>query len=226
MKYIIFDIDGTLTNTTKVDDKCYIESFESLFNTSIKDVQWHHLKNVTDWGITEELIKLKLEREATQNDIGSLKQIFLNKIKEEFNSNRSNFNEIEGARRFYKLVNEVRHMQTGIATGGWEETATFKLNKIGVDPTLVSYSNSNYFKEREKIILDVIDKLNSISPTKPEEIIYFGDGEWDLKTCKNLGIRFIGIDSKNNGKLMNLGAKEVYSDFKCPEKIMNSILQS
>ncbi len=45
------------------------------------------------------------------------------------------------------------------------------------------------------------------------EIIYFGDGLWDYKTCKNLGIRFIGIDYMNNGKLRNAGANQVFRDF-------------
>lgn len=69
MKYIIFDIDGTLTNTTQVDDKCYMNSFESIFKVNIKDVQWDQITNVTDWGIAEELILKKLHRDSNSEDI-------------------------------------------------------------------------------------------------------------------------------------------------------------
>ena len=31
MKFVIFDIDGTLTDTKKVDDKCFISAFEKTF---------------------------------------------------------------------------------------------------------------------------------------------------------------------------------------------------
>ena len=87
MKYIIFDIDGTLTDTTDIDDKCYIESFENLFNVSIKEIKWSQLKNVTDWGIAEELISIKLKKNSSQSDIETLKNLFLNKIKDEFRIN-------------------------------------------------------------------------------------------------------------------------------------------
>ena len=223
MKYIIFDIDGTLTNTTKVDDKCYIESFESLFKISIKGVKWSQIENVTDWGITEELIANKLNRKVTNDDILSLKALFLAKLEEEFELDQSNFNEIKGASGFYKSIKDDNQFRIGIATGGWEETANLKLKAIGINPQSVAYSNSNKFKQRESITLDVIDQLNSISSVKPDEIIYFGDGKWDYDTCKKIGIRFIGIDHKNNGTLRNLGAKDVFKDFEKTEMIMKLI---
>ena len=226
MKYIIFDIDGTLTDTTDIDDKCYIESFENLFNVSIKEIKWSQLKNVTDWGIAEELISIKLKKNSSQSDIETLKNLFLNKIKDEFRINKSNFTEIKGANSFYNLVRSEPQLKIGIATGGWEETANFKLNAIGINPIDVCYSNSSRFKKREDITLDVISQLNSKHADKPDEIIYFGDGEWDYKTCNKLNIRFIGIDNKNNSKLSNLGAEEVYQNYKTPRKIMNSIKSS
>jgi len=66
MKLIIFDIDGTLTNTKEVDDKCFINAFEKTFQLNIKDQIWADLKNVTDWGITEEIIYQRLKRKPTE----------------------------------------------------------------------------------------------------------------------------------------------------------------
>ena len=56
MTAIIFDIDGTLSNTTKVDDKCFIKAFKIVFGIDISNQNWSELTNVTDWGITEEII--------------------------------------------------------------------------------------------------------------------------------------------------------------------------
>jgi len=42
-------------------------------------------------------------------------------------------------------------------------------------------------------------------------------------TCQKLGIRFIGIDYSNSGKLKRLGASEVYRDFKKSELIKASM---
>ena len=223
MKYIIFDIDGTLTNTTEIDDSCYIRSFESLFNVSISDVNWGQMKHVTDWGITEELIVSKLNRKAEKDDILSLKSLFLSELQSAFKQDKSQFGEIKGALSFYSSLLKYKEFKIGIATGGWKETANLKLEAIGIDPDQVSYSNSSIYKERENILLDVMDQLDSRSSSKPNEIIYFGDGVWDYKTCMNIGIRFIGIDSKQNGKLRKLGAQEVFQNFEDSELILKSI---
>jgi len=222
LKYVIFDIDGTLTNTTEVDDKCYMNSFESLFSTNIRDVQWNQIKNVTDWGITEELISTRLNIESSDKETSQLKELFLHNLKEEYKSDKNQFNEITGATEFYKSLKANDEFKIGISTGGWEESANLKLQAIGINPYLVSFSNSNYFKSREEITLDVINQMMS-KHTNPGEIIYFGDGEWDLTTCKKLNIRFIGIDSQNNCKLKNAGALEVYRNFENPGLILNSI---
>lgn len=53
MTAIVFDIDGTLTNTRKVDDKCFIKAFKNTFEIDISNQNWSEFTNVTDWGITE-----------------------------------------------------------------------------------------------------------------------------------------------------------------------------
>lgn len=223
MKYIIFDIDGTLTNTTKIDDICYMNAFEKIFAASIRDVEWNQLNNVTDWGITEELVANRLNRKVNLKEITEFKNSFLQNLTDAYGQDKSNFKEIEGASKFYTSLLNKNQYKVGIATGGWEETANFKLNIIGIDPSNVCYANSNHFISREEIVADVINQLNSDSDNQPNEIIYFGDGEWDYKTCKKLNIRFIGIDNQNNGKLSDQGALEVYPNFSEPEVIMNSI---
>ncbi len=223
MKYILFDIDGTLTNTTQVDDKCYTRSFESLFKTDIADVQWNHMTHVTDWGIAEELISIKLNRKPDSEDIQNLKNLFIKNLNEEYKLDQSQFLEIEGATRFYKSILNDNAFRIGIATGGWEETAYLKLHAIGIDPHNGCYSNCNYHKSRRDITLDIIQQMNAHGGPAPDEIIYFGDGIWDYDTCRQLGIRFIGIDRSMNGKLINSGANEVYSNFLYPDKIMRSI---
>ena len=50
-----------------------------------------------------------------------------------------------------------------------------------------------------------------------------GDGVWDYKTCRNLGIRFIGIDVLQDGKLAAIGAEAVFKDFCNKNKILDII---
>ncbi|MEL7003036.1 MAG: HAD hydrolase-like protein, partial [Bacteroidota bacterium] len=83
MKYVIFDIDGTLTNTKKVEDKCFARAFEETFNINIDDQQWEAFKNVTDWGITEEIIMRETGREPSQFQYSSMIDNFIRHLQEE-----------------------------------------------------------------------------------------------------------------------------------------------
>jgi len=219
LKYIIFDIDGTLTDTTEVDDKCFISAFRTVFGPDIRDVNWSKLTNITDWGIVEELVKSNLNQRLESSDVQKMKAELLDLLEAELAANKTQFNEIPGARLFYQDILRDPNFKVGIATGAWEESAEIKLSVIGIDPHKVCFSNSNYHKTREEITSDVIQQLKTKFHDLPEEIIYFGDGTWDYKTCQNLGIKFIGIDNKGNEKLKKLGAKLLFKDFMNVERI-------
>lgn len=213
MKLLIFDIDGTLTNTTKVDDKCFIKAFEQTFSISIKGYDWSKLQNVTDWGITEEIILNKLGRLPTSFEYEEMIANFVAHLEQENIKDKSQFDEVKGAVTYFNYLKSKPGYQLGIATGGWKKSALLKLNTIGIDVSGVAFSTSNDYKSREDITQHAIRQLKDKLIEQVEEIIYFGDGIWDYKTCKKLGIRFIGIDASGNGTLKKIGANEVFRDF-------------
>lgn len=89
------------------------------------------------------------------------------------------------------------------ATGSLLKPAILKLEqaKIWYDEKLIA--SSNLFYEREQIVSDSIEKAKKYYCVEEfENIISIGDGIWDLKTAKNLNLKFIGVGLKN------------YADFK------------
>jgi len=223
MKLIIFDIDGTLTDTKSVDDKCFIKAFDNVFGINIENQDWSKLKNVTDWGITEEIIQEKLNRLPTEKEYRQLINELVGLLKQEIKNDPSQFKEVKNATEFFYYIQSDPNYKVGIATGAWEESAKLKLEMIGINIKDVAFSNSSIYKSREKITKDVIHQLTEKINIDLNEIIYFGDGVWDYKTCKNLGIRFIGIDINNDDKLKKLGAKVVFDNFKDSNKIIENL---
>lgn len=55
MKLVIFDIDGTLTRTSGVDDACFIPTLAEFFGTTDFDTDWSRYPHVTDSGILDRL---------------------------------------------------------------------------------------------------------------------------------------------------------------------------
>ncbi|MBR9855445.1 MAG: HAD family hydrolase [Algicola sp.] len=221
MTATIFDIDGTLTETTQVDDKCFVLAFTKVFGIDISNQDWSEYENVTDWGITEEIISKKWNRKPIKAEFEKMELEFVKLLKKELQENKVQFKEINGATNFIGHLNKKTDKVIGIATGGWERPATLKLNAIGIEPVRFAFSNSSRFKEREKILSDTISQIIEIADKPIERIIYFGDGIWDFLTCQKLGIDFIGIDYKENGKLKKIGAKNIFKDYEQPELINN-----
>ena len=224
MKFVIFDIDGTLANTKKVEDKCFMKAFEQTFKIDIWTQKWENLKNVTDWGITEEIIQREWNRTPIKQEYDAMISNFVANLKAEKLEDLSQFSEIKGARDFFYQLMELDEFKLGIATGSWEKSAKLKLQTIGIGLEGIFFSNSDSHKSREAITQDVIKQLTLKNMKNADEVIYFGDGEWDYKTCQNLGIKFIGIDIENDGKLSRLGAETVFRDYANSKQIMNELI--
>jgi len=223
MTFVIFDIDGTLTNTKNIDDKCFMKAFEHTFKIDIWGQKWGNLKNVTDWGITEELVQREWNRKPRKDEYELMISNFVTNLETERARDKSQFSEVLGAKKFFYELKELDEFKLGIATGSWRESAKLKLETIGIMFDEICFSNSDIHKSREAITKDAIQQLINKYQKSPEQIFYFGDGEWDFKTCKNLGIEFIGIDIENDGKLNRLGATTVFKDYTNSKQIMNQL---
>ena len=88
-----------------------------------------------------------------------------------------------------------------IATGCWKFSAKFKLESSGFyykDLTVITADDG---LTRDHIILNAIQqakkrqKVNNFKRT-----VYVGDTSWDIKSCYNLHIPFIGIEAEENRK--------------------------
>ena len=223
MKFAIFDIDGTLTDTTSVDDKSYFQAFAKTFDKDISSTDWDKITHVTDWGIAEELIDLHLNRRAESSDYDNLKKDLLYFLKLERDNDINQFQSITGSNSFVNELMASSDFEIGIATGAWKESARIKLEASIIDIDSVCSATSSDCKSRVDILKKVIQDMSTELGHAPEHIVYFGDGTWDYHTCRELDIDFIGIDFHQNQKLKSLGAPYVFQDFQDAKSIQSAM---
>lgn len=226
MTAVIFDIDDTLANTVKVDDKCFIKAFKNVFNIDISNQNWSQLTNITDWGISEEIIFKNWNRVPTKVEYEKVISEFVSLLKSELKLNKKQFQEVDGALDFINFLKTKPNISVGIATGGWQKPANLKLKTIEIDSSTYAFGNSDHYKTREEILLKVITELKCTWKTEFGRVIYLGDGIWDYTTCKKLGIEFIGIECSKNNKLREIGVKTIFNNFKQPELIYKHIMKT
>ncbi len=221
---IVFDIDGTLADTIAVDDYGFTQTYKDLYNINLGKIDWGEFKHVTDLGVSNEVFQSNFKRLPTESEINSTKEHFLGLLKEQFKKDSTLFSEVIGAVHFFNELQE-KDYPLAIATGGWGETALFKLEKAGFEINGIPFANSNHHYSRYNITELAIEKSKEKHSTDFERVIYFGDGKWDLINCREMGIEFIGVDFYKSGKLKDLGAENIIRDFNDKEKMLDLISQ-
>ena len=215
MDLILFDIDGTLIDSVKTDDQCFIQSFSDLYSIDLSHADWNDFNHVTDSGLTNEIFEQHFNRLPTTDEILELKNHFYNLLKNRIDE----FKVVNGVNEALEMLSKHADCMIAFATGGWRETALLKLSSIDfkIGDLVLTTSNDHY--SRKEITKLAIKETLVISQTDEfKNITYVGDGLWDYNTSKELGINFIGIDIKNDHKLLKAGATRVFNDFRNVEQ--------
>jgi phosphoglycolate phosphatase-like HAD superfamily hydrolase len=224
---LLFDIDGTVTDTKAIDDHCFLKAFEHEFGVAVKFSGWNSYKHVTDSAIFKELYHSSFGEVAGENH----KLRFISRFNFLLDAARINqpasFHPIPGSADFIKLASLERNFPIAFATGANKNSAKMKLNAIGIDIESFPHASSDDSDLREEIMITAVSRSSthygSTIFNEESGIIYFGDGEWDFHATQNLKMPFIGVDVKQSGKLEKLGTKNIIQDYKNTEKVFEII---
>jgi len=213
MKLIIFDIDGTLCFSDCADDMCYMRAFKDTFSFDIKNSDWDSYKIPTESGIIDELCMEFLNRKPSNIEIMKMIKSYLNHIKNEFDKDSHCFQEIPGAIDLIAYLKNNNEHAVGIATGGFGETAIYKLSRVGFQLDNIPIAHNDDHQSKYLIIKSLIHRVTDDNGLKFEKIFYVGDREYDYMTANELNIDFIGVDYNKNGKLIKSGIKKIVNNF-------------
>jgi phosphoglycolate phosphatase-like HAD superfamily hydrolase len=224
MTLLIFDIDGTLTDTKEVDDFCFLSVFQDEYKVEMSKVDWTTFTNVTDSGLFFDLYSSVFNKSPTENEKLNFQTKFFIYLDRQLQTATDKFKGVNGAANFVKHCSEREEYKIAFATGGWEYSAKLKLQAASIYYKNIPLSNCNYFYRRQDILMEAIEQSKQHYKTKEfDSVIYFGDGEWDYKTTCELQIPFIGVDINNDKKLNKLGVQDVINDFYDINEILNII---
>lgn len=209
---VIFDIDGTLLYSNRVDSQCFADAYFDIYKKPFPSINWSNYPHVTDHNIFRYVIKEQFGRIAPLEEIEDFQAEFVLRLKEKRNQAPEEFNEIPGAKKAVNNLLDDDNYVIGIATGGWFQPAKIKLHHIGfnIEDMIVSCADGKETREDIiQVVLDCVLARQQISRT-----VYVGDAPWDVRTTRNMQMNFVGI--RRNGDqeaLLGMGASHVLNNY-------------
>src|SRR5919199_6051512 len=77
MRLVIFDIDGTLTQTTNTDAECFVRSLADVCGFTDVDTDWSRYRHATDSGIFQEIYEVRAGRSPSLIEVSQFRQHFV-----------------------------------------------------------------------------------------------------------------------------------------------------
>ena len=184
---VIFDIDGTLLDSSGQDDRIYREAVTHVLGDVTLRPSLGDYDPVTDGGILLQILG-DSDLPASPEKIAAVKREFFRRM-DAYVKESGPFRELPGAKSvFGRLLKSDAHC-LAIATGGWRRSAEIKLSTAGFDIGTVPLATSDDAIERTAIMEFALQSIGEEVAT----VTYFGDGLWDQRACEILGWTFRAV---------------------------------
>jgi phosphoglycolate phosphatase-like HAD superfamily hydrolase len=218
----MFDIDGTLTETMKVDEECFVRSFKDVFGITGIDTDWSHYPHTTDSGIFHDVFKSRIGEIPTAPEVSRFRQYFVKLLAA--SSSQSPFTSVVGANRVLSRLKHDGSHRVSIATGGWSDSARLKMASAGMCFDDHPTASADDALDRESIMKLSKERASERHGESFACTVYVGDGVWDARACRGLGIPFIGIGTGSRAtQLCAEGAVRVFPDFSDPDVFLKGV---
>jgi phosphoglycolate phosphatase-like HAD superfamily hydrolase len=210
---VLFDIDGTLTQSQSIDSEIYLQTLSELFGFNGLNSDWSTYRHTTDSGILREVFETQLGRGPTVEEIETFRAHFVNAIANA--ASATPFREIAGAGRVLHHISALPSHFVGLATGGWRDSARCKMRSAGLDYDAFPSASAEDAEARASIMKIAIGRMTArAGGRRPDTIVYVGDGIWDARACRELKVPFLGIGAGAHAEVLRAeGATEVFEDY-------------
>ena len=216
MKLVVFDLDGTLTQTNAVDEDCFVRAFSEALKITKLNKNWNDYQYVTDQGILLQIFTERFGRHPAIEEHERVVTRFVDLLSVRYSSDVADFDEVPGATRLIHRLRNESDWAIAIATGAWRRSAEFKIGRTLLPVTDLPSAFAEDGPSRETVLQTAIDRaLIRHRLSRFERIVSVGDALWDVKTARNLGLPFLGIAGGAKATLLrDNGASHVIEDYR------------
>jgi len=188
---IIFDVDGTLIGGESHDWHCFDRAIEAVVGFAPTQEFFDSLPEITAQAIAEASVRAADKEPGTGLEERICDE-YLRRLRDVHFREPDAFRPREGVVELLTHLRSLADVGVAIATGDWQATISFKLAAAGIDVSPFPIATCSDHPRRADIIRLAAERAGK----SVAESIYVGDGVWDLRACRELGMRFIGTGSR------------------------------
>lgn len=225
MHLVVFDVDGTLTDTNAVGAECFWQAAREVLRLPPNHSRWlDEVEHYTDLGIASQHCKAAFGRDMMASEIDLFKHGIVAFLDAALVANAECIRAIPGAADVLAAIGSTLDFCAAIATGCFLASAEFKLRKAGLFDGSISMAGCDDAPSREAIMLSAARKAGAKHGCQFSAVTYVGDGVWDIRAARNLGWGFIGIASGDGAEqLRSAGASTVLRSFEPVTKFLDEV---
>src|SRR2546421_4378075 len=224
MHLVMFDIDGTLTETMKIDEECFVRSFKDVFGFADVDTDWSHYPHTTDSGIFHDVFTSRIGRSPTAQEVSRFRQHFIQSLTDA--SSQSPFAPVAGADRLLSRLAQGGSYRVSLATGGWRDSARLKMASAGMCFDDHPAASADDALDRGSIMRLSKQRAAERYGESFACTVDVGDGGLGARACGSVGIPFIGIGTGSRAiRLSAEGAVCVFPDFNDSDIFLRSVYE-
>ena len=222
----VFDIDGTLTATNAVDDECFRRAIAEALDLDAALLEWTDAPHVTDSSIVHWLWARHRSAAPEPARLEKFREHFVGLLQAQLDAAPHRFHAIAGASGLFAHLRSAG-WTVALATGGWGVSAQLKLRAAGLWLADVPLACADDALTREEIV-QLAHRRAREHPERSgaefERVVSVGDGVWDVRTARNLGIPFVGVaPPEKAARLLEAGATTLLPDLQRWDAVLEAL---
>jgi len=200
-KLVLFDIDGTLVNSSPKGVGQWKERiatvFRKVYEISVPfDMDAHEYNGKVDKQVFRLLSeKLGIPKDIFDDRFPQARDIYHEELQKIIASEDDAYLAFDDAKTFVSRLIETSHIEIGVITGNIERNAWAKLEKAGLHGFFSFGAFADDVEDRSELVLHALDKAKAHFNIvfDKSDVIVIGDTVHDIRAARSGGVRSIGV---------------------------------
>jgi phosphoglycolate phosphatase-like HAD superfamily hydrolase len=193
-RILLFDIDGTLIDPAGEGSVCMKRALEDVCGEA-GPIESYDMSGKTDWQITADLMAMV---GLSPDEIDAKRQAVFGAYVRHVNAAAPLFEMriLPGVHALLKALASDSHFMLGLVTGNVREAVPYKLQAVGIDPSLFRFGAfGSEHKDRRLLPSLALHRLSQLLGEAPraEQVLVIGDTPKDIECARHAGLKVMCV---------------------------------